>query len=83
MMGVHCTSACPKHTWERISSVACSLRIALEAFLAILKEGMGEDELTQTVPGLDLPSYLEEKEACGFIHSGIPSQPRIHGPEKH
>lgn len=43
LMGVPCTSACLKQTWERISSVACSLRMAMEAFMAILKEGLGAD----------------------------------------
>lgn len=41
LIGFHCTSLCPKQTWERTSSVTCSLRIATEAFLAMLKEEWG------------------------------------------
>lgn len=45
-------SACPKQTWERLSSVACSLRIAMEAFMAILKEGLGGMSEARAVLGM-------------------------------
>lgn len=46
---------------ERISSVACSLRIALEALLAILKEGMGEDEGNSDSPGISPATWRKKK----------------------